>query len=86
MGGDDAMLARFELVAGARRPGLDHHRSFEANEYVGNDGVVVPGDLLARTDGHDLHAHAVGFGDDVVVGDRVGQVFERRHDVFRSNL
>ena len=79
------MIAGFKLITGARRPGLDHHRSFEADEHVGNGRVVMPRNHLARAEGHDLHAHAVGFGDDVVAGDRIGQVFERRHDFIRSS-
>ena len=85
-GRHDAVVAGLELVTGARRAGLDHHRSFEADEHVGDDGVVVPRDRFVRADGHHLDAHAVGLGDDVVASDRVRQVFQRRHGFFQSSM
>lgn len=74
----------------ARRGHLDTGEVIEAGQLLGLDQLAYAlrirdagrsASRLALADGQEMHAHAIGLGDDVAAGDRIGQILGRRHNL-----
>src|SRR3546814_374114 len=66
---DRDALADLQHMRSARRPRLDLHRSFQAEEGVGDFVVVVPGPALAGRQGQDPDPQVRRLGDDLALLD-----------------